>query len=199
MDEVFKALADPDPTALDRLNARNGQTLRELCEGPGDDPTGREQAPGRAGGGDARHHRSPGHGRSGTTSTPCPSRRSPTAGSAGTSAAAGRALRLKRALEGRRWQARVRLRHYIQTTPEKLYRALTEPQFIELYFGGTGPQSDWEVGSPVRWKSDPNGEFEELGQRVLVAEPGRRLSYTWHTLQPMHRALFGSDDAFAEA
>src|SRR3954471_5376213 len=34
MDEVFKALADPSRRRLlDRLNERNGQTLRELCAG----------------------------------------------------------------------------------------------------------------------------------------------------------------------
>jgi DNA-binding transcriptional ArsR family regulator len=34
MDEVFKALADPSRRALlDRLHARNGQTLNELCDG----------------------------------------------------------------------------------------------------------------------------------------------------------------------
>src|ERR671925_1281985 len=34
MDAVFKALADPSRRALlDRLNARNGQSLKELCEG----------------------------------------------------------------------------------------------------------------------------------------------------------------------
>ncbi|WP_025032159.1 ArsR/SmtB family transcription factor [Bradyrhizobium sp. DOA9] len=34
MDEVFKALADGSRRSLlDRLHARNGQTLNELCEG----------------------------------------------------------------------------------------------------------------------------------------------------------------------
>src|SRR3954464_10824399 len=34
MDAVFKALADPSRRQLlDRLNARNGQSLRELCDG----------------------------------------------------------------------------------------------------------------------------------------------------------------------
>ncbi|WP_298872860.1 metalloregulator ArsR/SmtB family transcription factor [uncultured Bradyrhizobium sp.] len=34
MDEVFKALADNSRRSLlDRLHARNGQTLNELCEG----------------------------------------------------------------------------------------------------------------------------------------------------------------------
>jgi len=35
MDEVFKALADASRRALlDRLHAKNGQTLNELCDGP---------------------------------------------------------------------------------------------------------------------------------------------------------------------
>src|SRR3954452_16309557 len=35
-DEVFRALADPSRRQLlDRLNERNGQTLRELCSGLG--------------------------------------------------------------------------------------------------------------------------------------------------------------------
>src|SRR5919199_4318459 len=34
MDHVFRALADPSRRQLlDRLNGRNGQTLRELCAG----------------------------------------------------------------------------------------------------------------------------------------------------------------------
>ncbi|MGB3448660.1 MAG: metalloregulator ArsR/SmtB family transcription factor, partial [Xanthobacteraceae bacterium] len=34
MDEVFKALADASRRALlDRLHARNGQTLSDLCDG----------------------------------------------------------------------------------------------------------------------------------------------------------------------
>ncbi len=36
MDAVFRALADPSRRQLlDRLHARNGQTLNELCEGLG--------------------------------------------------------------------------------------------------------------------------------------------------------------------
>jgi DNA-binding transcriptional ArsR family regulator len=34
MDEVFRALADPSRRSLlDRLHAKNGQTLNELCDG----------------------------------------------------------------------------------------------------------------------------------------------------------------------
>nr|WP_268246594.1 SRPBCC family protein [Streptomyces gelaticus] len=90
---------------------------------------------------------------------------------------------------------------YIQTTAQKLYHALTDPELIKIYMGGCGPDSTWEPGAPVRWKMDPDGEFEEVGQRVLEAEPGRRLSYTWHTLQPMHRQMFdfASDEEWDRA
>ncbi|WP_326680421.1 SRPBCC family protein [Streptomyces sp. NBC_01237] len=90
---------------------------------------------------------------------------------------------------------------YIRTTPEELYRALTDPELIKVHMGGHGPDSTWEAGAPVRWKMDPEGEFEEVGQRVLEAEPGKRLSYTWHTLQPVHREMFdfASDEEWEEA
>ncbi len=48
MDGVFRALADPGRRRLlDSLNARNGQTLRELCADNMAAAVG-EQAPGRA-------------------------------------------------------------------------------------------------------------------------------------------------------
>ncbi len=40
---------------------------------------------------------------------------------------------------------------YIRTSPEKLWEALTTPAFVRRYFGGGGPDSDWQVGSSVRW------------------------------------------------
>ncbi|MFM9370992.1 SRPBCC family protein [Streptomyces sp. Da 82-17] len=90
---------------------------------------------------------------------------------------------------------------YIQTTPEKLYEALTDWEFVKQYMDGWGPLSTWEVGSTVKWQMGPDGEAEELGQRVLEAKPGRRLAYTWHTLQPMHREMIGitSDEEWERA
>jgi uncharacterized protein YndB with AHSA1/START domain len=69
---------------------------------------------------------------------------------------------------------------YIRTTPEKLWQALTERRFIVRYFGGGGPESDWGVGSPVRWKMDAADSVHDWGQRVLESEPSRRLAYSWH-------------------
>lgn len=80
MDEVFKALADASPARLlDGLNARNGQTLRELCAGL--DMTRQSVSKHLAvlEGARPRDDRAPG-ARSSTTSTPPRSTPSPTAG-----------------------------------------------------------------------------------------------------------------------
>jgi uncharacterized protein YndB with AHSA1/START domain/DNA-binding transcriptional ArsR family regulator len=88
---------------------------------------------------------------------------------------------------------------YIRTTPEQLWKALTEPAFIRRYFNGGGPESDWEVGSPVRWKMDADDANHDWGQHVLAVEPNRRLSYSWHNYEPEMAPVFGwTDDHLAE-
>lgn len=207
MDAVFRALADASRRKLlDRLHARGGQSLRELSEGLGMSRqavskhlTVLEEArlvTAVRRGREKLHYLNP---------VPIHEVADRWIGKyeRGRMAAL---TQLKRSLEGPAMKAKDAMDKpefvyviYVQATPEKIYQALTDPAFIRIYMGGTGPESDWKVGSPVRWKSTPDGEFEELGQRVLEAEPGRRLSYTWHTLQPMHRALFDSDEEFAKA
>ncbi|WP_329083290.1 SRPBCC family protein [Streptosporangium sp. NBC_01469] len=87
----------------------------------------------------------------------------------------------------------------IETTPDRLWEALTSPAFISRYFGGGGPRSDWTPGAPIEWKVSADGEFHDWGQRVLEAEPGKRLSYTWHNYEREVAELFGwSDEKLAE-
>lgn len=201
VDEVFKALADAGRRRLlDSLNARNGQSLQQLC-------TELEMARQSV----SKHLAilesanlvsTTWHGREKLHYlNPVPiheiADRWISQYERGRMAALAH---LKHTLEGAEMpKPEFVYVTYIQSTADKVYQALTDPELIRIYMGGTGPQSDWQVGSPVRWKSDPSGEFEELGQRVLEAEPGRRLSYTWHTLQPMHRDLFDSDAEFEQA
>lgn len=203
MDAVFRALADASRRdLLDRLNERNGQSLRELCAGLEMSrqavskhlavlEAARLVVPVRHGR-EKLHYLNPVpvHELAGRWIGRCERGRP--------AAPAGPKHTLEGPTMGKPAFVYVL---YIQTTAHRLYEALTDPGFIKVYMGDTGPESTWEVGSPVRWKSTPDGEFEELGQRVLEAEPGRRLSYTWHTLQPMHREMFGwaSDEEFAAA
>jgi uncharacterized protein YndB with AHSA1/START domain/DNA-binding transcriptional ArsR family regulator len=88
---------------------------------------------------------------------------------------------------------------YIRTTPAKLWQALTDPSFIARYFDGGGPRSDFSVGSPVTWQMGADDGPHEWGQRVLVSEPPHRLAYTWHNYQPEMAELFGwSEERLAE-
>ena len=65
---------------------------------------------------------------------------------------------------------------YIATTPEKLWRALTEGAFTERYWFGTRIESDWSPGARVTlWRDNAVSDSGE----VLEYEPHRRLSYTW--------------------
>ena len=66
---------------------------------------------------------------------------------------------------------------YIQTTPEKLFAALTRGEFTRQFWGLRSIQSDWKKGSPVRMTSK-SGNPDWSGV-VLEHDPPRRLSYTF--------------------
>jgi DNA-binding transcriptional ArsR family regulator/uncharacterized protein YndB with AHSA1/START domain len=197
IDEAFRALADPSRRRLlDSLRARNGQTLRELCAGL--DMTrqsvskhlaileaanlvttrrrGREKlhflnaAPiAEIGERWINHYERP---RVEALSD------------------------LKRALEGDAVpDPQFVYTTYIHTTPEQLWRALTEPAFTRRYWYGIAFESDWKAGSPVTLHFEERGlEIADPEQVVLESDPPRRLSYTWHSFTPEWAAAHGYDD-----
>jgi DNA-binding transcriptional ArsR family regulator/uncharacterized protein YndB with AHSA1/START domain len=66
---------------------------------------------------------------------------------------------------------------YIDTDPPQLWHALTDPAFTRRYWGVTF-SSDWEEGAP--FTVEQHGvTVADPGQVVLESEPYRRLSYTW--------------------
>jgi uncharacterized protein YndB with AHSA1/START domain len=66
---------------------------------------------------------------------------------------------------------------YIGTTPEKLWAALTDPEFARQYWFGCHCESEWTKGSP--WKL-VSGEGETLDAGAIVeAVPPRRLVIRW--------------------
>ena len=80
---------------------------------------------------------------------------------------------------------------YINTTPEKLWEALTTARFIEQYWFGRGNESEWKKGSAIESRS-PEGELEWRG-KVLQSEPPRLLSYTFDVVgesEPPSRVTF---------
>jgi uncharacterized protein YndB with AHSA1/START domain/DNA-binding transcriptional ArsR family regulator len=193
VDEVFKALADPvRRQLLDRLNARNGQTLRELCAGLGlarqsvskhlailEDASlvntirrGREKL----------HYVNP----------------------APINEIAERWINrydlgrvealsdLKRALEETTVdKPEFVYTTYIRTTPEQLWSGLTDPAFTRRYWGLT-IESDWRPGSTFTVRLDKDDvAIADPEQVVLESDPYRRLSYTWHTFTPQWAAAYG--------
>jgi uncharacterized protein YndB with AHSA1/START domain/DNA-binding transcriptional ArsR family regulator len=200
MDAVFKALADPSRRRLlDRLNERNGQSLRELCAGL---DMARQSV---------TKHLAVLEGAGVVTTTRRGREKLHFLNSAPINDIAERWMSqydreraealadLKRALEDDAMeQTQFVYATYIRTTPERLWQALTDPAFTRRYWGA-GLHSDWQVGSPVQWQEGHDEEPRDLGQVVLEAEPYRRLSYTWPPPQPHHAELFGwSPERLAE-
>jgi len=68
---------------------------------------------------------------------------------------------------------------FIRTTPEKLWAAITKPEFTRQYWGGGENVSEWKKGS--KWQHvDPeeNGEVCVTGEVVESVAP-KRLVLTW--------------------
>jgi uncharacterized protein YndB with AHSA1/START domain/DNA-binding transcriptional ArsR family regulator len=183
-DEVFRALADPSRRQLlDSLNERNGQTLSELCAGL---DMARQSVSKHLAvlesanlvttlrrGREKLHH---------LNAEPI-------------NAIADRWINqydrrrvqlfadLKTALE----QEPVSdndfvYTTYIKTTPERLWRALTDPAFTQQYWG-VQHRTDWKVGSPIDWVMG-DVTMSGPGQEVLEYDPYRRLAFTWHHITP---------------
>ena len=66
---------------------------------------------------------------------------------------------------------------YIETTPEELWDALTDGDFTERYWFSHRVASDWSVGSPYAFTLQ--GE-KRLEGKVLIADPPKKLAYTWN-------------------
>src|ERR1700756_3547082 len=183
-DEVFKALADPSRRLLlDSLNERNGQTLRELCShlDMARQSVSKHLAVLEAANlvTTVRRGREKHHYLNAAPINEIAERWITRYERDRVQALAD----LKRALEDTPMdKPSFVYTTYIQTTPEKLWQALTEPAFTERYWSITF-ETDWKPGSPMTWKTR-GLEIADPEQVVLESEPYRRLSYTWQTHSP---------------
>ena len=200
MDEVFRALADPSRRRLlDSLNARNGQSLRELCAGL---DMARQSVSKHLKvleeanlisivwqGREKLHY---------LNAEPI-------------NAIADRWINhydrlraqtladLKTALERKSMAHNTDFVYttYIRTTPELLWQAVTDPAFSERYMGH-GLVTDWKVGSTFQWR---DGELNIAGpeQVVLECDPYRRLAFTFHTFTKDLTAVGLSEEVIERA
>jgi uncharacterized protein YndB with AHSA1/START domain/DNA-binding transcriptional ArsR family regulator len=193
MDEVFKALADGSRRRLlDRLNARNGQSLRELCAGL---DMARQSVSKHLAVLEA----------AGLVSTVWQGREKlHYLNAAPINAMADRWINqyhrkraraladLKTALEQEPMgSTEFFYTTYIKTTPERLWQALTDPAFTRRYWG-VSFESDWKAGSTMNLELDKDGvRIIDPAQVVLESDPYRRLAYTWHTFTPEWAQAYG--------
>jgi uncharacterized protein YndB with AHSA1/START domain len=93
----------------------------------------------------------------------------------------GAMSRIKSALEEKTMSAP---RHVyevlIRTTPEELWRALTDPNETEKYFYNSRVESTWKPGERIQYRM-PDGSVAIDGTLIEVI-PQRKFSQMWHAL-----------------
>jgi uncharacterized protein YndB with AHSA1/START domain len=66
---------------------------------------------------------------------------------------------------------------YIRSTPEKIWDALTKPEFTQRYWAGTAQKSEWKPGAA--WGAyTPDGRLWDSGEVLEIDRP-RKLSMRW--------------------
>lgn len=70
---------------------------------------------------------------------------------------------------------------FIKATPERIWEAITSPEFTTRYFHGAYVDSTFEVGAPFRSYSTDRSQLWVDGE-VVAAERPRRLQHTWRSL-----------------
>ncbi|MEV4382051.1 metalloregulator ArsR/SmtB family transcription factor [Streptosporangium sp. NPDC049644] len=197
MDEVFKALADASRRRLlDSLNARNGQSLRELCAGldMARQSVSKHLAVLEAAGlvTTVRSGREKLHYLNAAPINAIAERWIDRYDRGRVRALAD----LKRALEQEPMgNPEFVYTTYIGTTPERLWQALTDPAFTRRYWG-VGFESDWKAGSPMVWE-ERGVRIADPEQVVLESDPYRRLAYSWHTFTPEFAEAWELDEKVA--
>jgi len=201
MDEVFRALADPNRRLLlDSLNARNGQTLRDLCSGLS---MARQSV---------SKHLAVLEDANLITTVWRGREKLHYLNAEPINAIADRWINqydrarvqtladLKTALETQPMSSSPDFVYttYIRTTPERLWQAITDPAFSNRYMGHA-IVSDFEKGSSYVWADCSGLEIKDPEQVILESEPYRRLAFTFHTFVPELASLGLDEQTIARA
>ncbi|HEV3355943.1 MAG TPA: SRPBCC domain-containing protein [Pseudonocardiaceae bacterium] len=76
----------------------------------------------------------------------------------------------------------------IKASPQRVWAALTEPEQIAAYMGGSRVETSWAVGSEITWSGEYDGRaYRDKGTVLAYDEP--------HVLSVTHYSpLMGQDD-----
>ena len=67
----------------------------------------------------------------------------------------------------------------INTTPDKVWEALTNPEMIKQYMFGAEAVSDWKKGSSLIYRGEWEGKSYEAKGTILEIEPNKILKTTY--------------------
>ncbi|MGV0812918.1 metalloregulator ArsR/SmtB family transcription factor [Mycolicibacterium boenickei] len=183
MDEVFRALADPNRRVLlDSLNDRTGQSLRELCSRL---PMARQSVSKHLAVLEAanlvttvRQGREKLHYLNAEPINAIADRWIDHYDSARVQALGD----LKTVLDGSAGAGDFVYTTYIGTTPERLWQAITNPAFSRSYMGHA-IESEWQKGSTYTWLED-GVRIDDAEQVIVESDPYQRLAFTFHAFTP---------------
>src|SRR3954453_3491933 len=75
---------------------------------------------------------------------------------------------------------RLRFERHLPHAPEKVWRAITEPEHLKAWFPDTIVVDEWAVGAPLRFET-PHEEIGDFDGEDLAVEPPRLLEFRWGT------------------
>jgi uncharacterized protein YndB with AHSA1/START domain len=76
----------------------------------------------------------------------------------------------------------------MNSTPEKVWDVLTNPELIKEYLFGTQTVTDWQVGSSIVFQGEYNGQKYSDHGIILSFIPARELQYSYWS------AFYGVED-----
>ncbi len=90
---------------------------------------------------------------------------------------------------------------YIQSTPEKIWQALIDPEMTKEFWGRHHNRSDWKPGSEWRHENYDDASDVAVAGTVIESAPPHRLVLTW--ARPDHadisRVTFDIDEFMGSA
>ena len=67
----------------------------------------------------------------------------------------------------------------INSTPQKIWDVLTNPEKVKIYLFGTKIKTDWKKGSPISFKGEYHGKTYNDKGIVIDYQPLHNLSYSY--------------------
>lgn len=70
-------------------------------------------------------------------------------------------------------------RTVVKAPVEKVWEALTNADLVKQYFFGSVQETDWQVGGPIIWRGEYEGQTYEDRGTVLEFVPYKTLSFSY--------------------